>query len=125
MKSYKPKSIWPLAVEVDASALTEVMSSLVDALNGAPNGVKFLVDRLLGGGELFAIHSDSCAAAGAGNFRVVLQASPFLLNLVAALRAMKRENLIIKYHKSCRGKRPLGLTRVLTSPHEKQTKTRV
>jgi hypothetical protein len=83
-----------VVLRLDSSRFTETLSALEELAQVAPE----LVDGLLGGSEalpkLGRVVRDPVVAPGARELTVVLEPTPFLLELVAALRALERERKV-------------------------------
>ncbi len=104
-----------LNTAVENQALLDELSSLIDALNDAPQLIQLFVHRLLRGGKIAAIHSYRDAAGGARDLRAVFEPSELLTELVFALRAMNWDVSSIEYHKLCRAM-PTKLTHSRDNP---------
>lgn len=98
-----PRGILPLGdimerivVTIDTSDAKQLLAVTAEFADRFPE----LVERLLGSHEilskLFRIQVDSDAAAGAGHVRTRLKPTDFYRHLVAALRALDRDDLIVE-----------------------------
>lgn len=76
--------------------LNAAVAELLECLSVASAEARQVVlDRLDSISELVRFDVDSCAAAGAGDIRIVLQPSNGFLELLAAARAGKFEGVVV------------------------------
>jgi hypothetical protein len=85
-----------IKLSLDASEAESSLQSLIHFANRFPEIVNGLLGTREALSKLFRVELDGLPATGTDDFRVVLRCTDFHRHLVAALRALERETLVVE-----------------------------